>query len=194
MWGSASGVGLVIAALFAFNTFGVASQVCTLPGPQPGLSDSCGSLGLGGRPDRTERLAWEARASGSCTALRDHIARFPDGAYRSEAADLLTARKTSVLETWHPATRTLALFEPSAGAAAKDEHTAQARSLERAKADAERLCRNFGAGTLYRYVSSSPIAERWSCTPRGSGRVCGFEGQAECQLSERRQMQQEVCP
>ena len=68
--------------------------------------------------------------------MREHISRFPGGAYRSEAADLLTARRTSTVQIWESASRTLV--------------------LESAKPDAERLCRGFGAGSLYRYVSPAP--------------------------------------
>ena len=193
MWGGASGAGLVLAALFAFNTFGLASGVCTMPGPQPELSDGCGGLGLGGRPSRAERLAWETRVPGSCPALRDHIARFPDGAYRSKAADLLTARKTSVVESWHPTQRMLALFEPARGAAVKDAPAARAIAIQRAKEDADRLCRGFGAGTLYHFISSSAVAERWLCTTTRKGIVCGFDGRAQCELSERRDTEQENC-
>jgi hypothetical protein len=193
MWGSVSGVGLASVALLSFNTFGITSRVCAIRGPQPGLSDSCGALGVGGRPRRAERLAWESRTPGNCAALREHIARFPDGIYRSEAADLLTARQISVLETWQPVTRMLTLFEPMAGSPAKDEPAAQARALERAKGDTERLCRGFGAGTLYRYISSAAIAEHWSCSKVGAGMVCGFDGHAECALSERHQVEQEKC-
>jgi hypothetical protein len=193
MWGGLSSAALAAVASFSFDTFGVASRVCTMPGPQPGLSDGCGSLGLGGRPSRSERVAWETRTPGSCAALRDHIGRFPDGVYRSKAADLLAARKTSILETWEPATRTLTLFEPAGGSPAKDESAAQTRALESAQGNADRLCRSFGAGTLYRYISSAPIAEQWSCSRSGSGTVCGFEGHAECELSERQQKELEHC-
>ncbi|MGH6892767.1 MAG: toll/interleukin-1 receptor domain-containing protein [Dongiaceae bacterium] len=193
MWGSASGTALLFAVLLMFNSFGVATQICTLPGPQPALSDGCGNLGLGARPSRTERLAWESRAPGNCAALRDHIARFPDGAMRSAAADLLTARKTTMLETWEPATRRLALFEPAAGSPAKDEPAAQALALERGHRTAERLCRDFGAGGLYRYVGASAIAESWSCHALAAGTSCTFEGNAECRLEERRQAEQEIC-
>ncbi|HEY1314117.1 MAG TPA: hypothetical protein VGE92_09570 [Steroidobacteraceae bacterium] len=192
LWGSLSGTALLSAALIAFNTFGLAARLCTIPGAQPGVSDACGRLGLGGRPIRSERLAWESRTPGSCQALREHISRFPGGAYRSEAADLLTARRTSTIETWEPASRTLALFEP-AGSAAKDEVIAQAHALESAKADAERLCRGFGAGSLYRFVSASAVAERWSCTRGPQGTVCGFDGHAQCELSVSRRTEREQC-
>jgi hypothetical protein len=192
MWGSLSGTAMISAALIAFNTFGLAAKLCTLPAAQPGLSDGCGGLGLGGRPDRAERLAWEARTPGSCPALREHINRFPNGAYRSEAADLLTARQTSIVETWEPASRTLALFEP-AGSPAKDDGAAQTRALQSAKSDAERLCRGFGAGSLYRYVSSSAVAEHWSCIKSAGGTECGFDGRAMCELSMSRRLEQEHC-
>ena len=193
MWGGISGAGLAVAALLAFNTFGVASLLCTIPGPQPALSDSCGAVHLGSRPSRAERLAWESRAPGSCPALRDHIARFPDGVFRGAAADLLTARKISNLEFWKPAIRELALYELPLGPPAKDESVAQARALERAQANTDRLCRAFGAGTLYRFTSSSAIAEHWNCTKGAGGTVCGFDGHARCGLSERRQTEQEHC-
>lgn len=193
MWGSLSGVAVTTAALLALNSFNVATRACTIPGPQPGLSDACGALNFGGRPSRTERLAWASRVPGSCSALREHVARFPDGIYRAEAADLLTARKISVLEKWQPAKRDLALFEPAEGLPAEDEATAKANALERAQANSDRLCRAFGAGTIYRYISSSPLAEHWTCNKVGSGMVCGFEGQAACALSERLQSEEERC-
>src|SRR4029453_67872 len=102
------------AASLAFDPFGVASGVCAIPGPQPGLSDSCGIFGLGGRPSKAERLAWEARPTGNCEALRKHISSFPDGVFRTKAADLLTARKISYVNSWQPTKRTLTLFEPAA--------------------------------------------------------------------------------
>ena len=89
--------------------------------------------------------------------------------------------------------RDLALFEPVAGPPAKDEAAAKANALERAQANSDRLCRAFGAGTIYRCISSSPVAERWTCNKVGSGMVCGFEGQAACVLSQRLQSEQEWC-
>lgn len=178
MWGSISGTVLTGIALIGLNTFGFASWVCTLPGLQPALSDSCGSVGWGGRPNRAERVAWEARIAGSCAALREHIAHFPDGAYRSEAADLLTARKVSIMETWQPASRALALFEPSAGPPAKNEAAARASALERSRPDSERLCRGFGGGTLYRYVSI--ICERRALVLHAAGFRNGVRLRRSC--------------
>jgi hypothetical protein len=192
LWGSVSGVGVATTALLAFNAFGVAARVCTLPGPQPGLSDGCGALHLGGRPTHAERTIWESRAPGSCAGLRDHIERFPNGVYRSTAADLLTARKVSVLESWLPAERSLALFEPQVSRA-KNQAAAQTQALESAKLEAMRLCQGFAVGTLYRYVSSSALADKWSCSRDGSGTACSFDGRAQCELLERHKTEQERC-
>lgn len=192
-WGGLSGAGLLSAALFAFNTFGLASSVCTMPGPQPGLSDSCGAMGLGGRPNRTEREAWEAKPAGSCVALRAHVARFPEGAFRRQAADLLTARRSQVRETWNPVTKPLSLFETASGGGGRDESSARADALGHAQAAAERLCRNFGAGTLYRFRAATPVADQWNCGRGAAGPVCGFEGHADCELDERGSVETETC-
>jgi RNA polymerase sigma factor (sigma-70 family) len=55
-------ISALIAALFAFsaNVFEVQERVCAAPGLQPGLSDVCGGWGLGGRPTREYRLAFDA--------------------------------------------------------------------------------------------------------------------------------------
>jgi hypothetical protein len=193
MWGGLSSAGLVSIVLIVFNSFGLASALCTLPGPQPGLSDSCGAIGLGSRPSRSEREDWQSLAPASCAALREHIVRFPNGVYRSQAADLLAARTTAVHENWTPVIKPLSLFEPAAGRAAKDLSAAQAQALERAQSSAERMCRDFGAGTLYRYHSARPVAESWSCENKGSGKLCGFEGRAECALDERHEIETERC-
>jgi hypothetical protein len=124
---------------------------------------------------------------------RDHIARFPGGVYRGQAADLLAGRKTAINESWIPVTKPLSLFEPQQGAAAKDQLTAQAQALDRAQADAERQCRDFGAGTLYRYRSAKAIAESWTCGQTHGGTTCGFEGHAECALDERHETETETC-
>ena len=193
MWGSASSIALVFALLMTFNFFGVASNLCALPGPQPGLSDTCGRFGLGNRPARPERLAWESREPGSCQALRDFVQKFPDGALRSKAADLLTARKVTRAESWAAANRSLALFQPAGNAAARDEASARTRALEAAQSSAERLCRDFGATSIYRVEGATPQADEWACTKQKGGVTCGFDGRAECRLQMRTTRELESC-
>jgi hypothetical protein len=192
--GGASSAGLALTAALAMNAFGAAGRICKIPGPQPALSDLCGALRLGGRPSQAERLAWERRPLGQCEALRTHINRFPEGAYRGEAEALLAARRVQRQDNWRPATRDLPLFE-----AAEDESRvgsrdqAQTRAISHAAEDAARLCKSFASGALFRFVSATPVAEVWSCASQGAGVTCGFDGHAACALEERRIVEQEQC-
>jgi hypothetical protein len=190
---SLSSAGLIALSSLAFNTFGAATRVCTVPGLQPGLSDTCGSIGLGNRPTRMERLAWAARPRGSCEALAAHVRTFPHGAYAQEAANLLTAKQVRTVVSWERTERKLPLFEGTDGAAATSETTARTQALSRALPQAERLCQGFGSGTLYRYVGARPEAQSWTCEPRGNGVVCGFDGQATCTLDLRQDREEATC-
>ena len=98
--------GLAALAL-AFNVFSAQDQVCGVPLIAASDLGLCGALGLGNRPTKAERVAWEGREPGSCAALRTHIERFPQGAYRDKAADMLAARRVTQKEIWTPSTRRL---------------------------------------------------------------------------------------
>jgi hypothetical protein len=193
LYGATSSGALAVAALFAFNTFGVAANVCTTPGLQPGLSDMCGACRMGERPTREERVAWAARPKDSCQALRDHIARFPEGAYRREAADLLTARRVTSEDVWTPNVRSLALYQPASTAGAPDEASAHARALAAAQIQADNLCRGFAAAAAFRFRAATPQAGTWTCEKGGGGVVCGFEGTVACQLDEKASVEHEAC-
>ena len=193
LYGALSGAGALAASTFAFNTFNVAGLVCTTPGLQPGLSDFCGVLHVGGRPSREERVAWANRPVGDCQALRDFVARYPEGAYRREAADLLTARQVWTEDAWTPSVRSLALYQGQDGPAAASEAAAKARALASAQAAADRLCKGFAATTAFQFVSSAPKADTWTCAPQGGGVVCGFDGEASCALQERSSVEHERC-
>ena len=186
---SAAGtVGAATLMGLAFNSFGISGRVCTVEGLQPGLSDGCGALGLGGRPSKAERLTWTSLPAGSCTALQGYINRFPDSPLSEQAGRLLLAKQVRTVEEWQPVTRPLALFVPP-GAPAASLEAAQAAAIARARPDAERLCAGFGSGTLYRYKGAQPVAQQWHC----SGSTCGFDGVAQCQLELRVERQAETC-
>jgi hypothetical protein len=184
---SYAGLGLV------FNISGLQDQMCAVSLFQPGLSDMCGALGLGRRPTREERIAWAERPRSDCNALRSHIERFPNGAFRSAAADMLSARRVTQTETWQPGRRQLTLQALSDGAPASTEVTARARALERTQGKAEQLCRGFAATTLFRLKTASIEVRTWQCDRTGAGTVCGFEGEAICELEERRVQERESC-
>jgi TIR domain len=193
LYGATSSGALAALGLLAFNTFGVASNICTTPGLQPGLSDMCGACRMGERPTREERLAWVSRPAGSCQALRDHIARFPEGAFRREAADLLTARRVTTEDTWTPNVRSLAIYQPQSTTRAPSEAAARANALAAAQTQGENLCHGFAAATSFRFRAATLQPSSWTCTPGGGGVVCGFEGMVACQLDEKASVEHEVC-
>jgi hypothetical protein len=195
-WGGIGSALISGTAVFAFPTVLPVGAACTIAGPQPGLSDLCGAIGIGSRPNRAEREAWEARPAQSCEALRVHVQRFPDGHFRSQAADLLAARRVTQVETWQPGVRELALYvgaEGDARAPSTTEPSARAAALSRAQIQAEQLCKAFAATTLYRYVSAQPEVPQWQCQPVGPSLACAGEGKVVCALEERRVEERESC-
>jgi hypothetical protein len=179
---AAGSIGAVALAAMALNAFGLASRVCTIDALQPGLSDSCGTIGLGGRPSRAERVAWDKLPAGSCETLQSYINSFPDSPKSEQAARLLLAKNVTTVEEWDEVKRPLALFVPVGGGG-------KAAAIERARSSAERLCKSFGSGSLYRYKGAQPVAQAWNC----SGNSCGFEGIAECSLELRSEREVATC-
>jgi hypothetical protein len=190
--GLASAIGFGGLAL-AFNLFSAQEQACGAPFFQPQISDMCGALGLGNRATKAERVAWEGRKPGSCDALRTHIEHFPDGAYHDKAADMLAARRISKVEIWIPSTRRLTLLAGQDDKPSKSKTAAQEEALARTQGAAERLCKGFAATTSYRLTSVKPSAQSWTCSPSSGGVVCGFEGEAVCEVEERRIEETETC-
>lgn len=181
------------AGAFATNALNLQNGLCTLPALQPGLSDACGAVGLGGRPARAERLAWAARPAGSCEALREHLRHWPEGAYRATANALLAARSVTQAERWQPAERTLSLYVSAELAdPERSEDAARAQAEARGQRDAERLCRDFPA-TNHRYVGAKAQPGDWQCERSGGGWRCGTQGRAVCQLEERAVTEVERC-
>jgi TIR domain len=192
-YGSAASALLFCAGAFGSNFWHLQDHICGMPLLQPHVSDSCGALGLGDRPVRKERNAWERREQGSCAALRAHIQRFPNGAYRAEATSLLAARRLTQTEVWTPATRRLTLFQPQEDVASATEGAARAVSLVSAKAQVQRLCKGFAATLSFRLTSAAPEAQVWNCSSAPKGIACGFEGEAVCEVDERSFIESETC-
>jgi hypothetical protein len=190
-----SALGLVGFA-FATNTLGLQDRTCSLPLGQSWLSDACGAIGLGGRPTKDERIAWERRLPGSCEALREHLRRFPEGVYRMTANALLNARSVQVEQRWAPtAQHSLDLYVGRDAPPVAGEAAARESALARGRPLAERHCRNFvaaGSG-LYRYKDARVEASEWQCTRITGGVLCGFLGQARCLLDERSDIERESC-
>lgn len=186
------GASAIVAALFAFsvNAVGMQDQFCALPAP--GLSDACGAIGLGNRPTREERVAWEARPAGDCAALRAHIERFPDGAYRGQAADILAAVVTERAADFTPTPREARGYVRQSERGFASEALAQADALTRAEADARTtLCAPRDANERLAGVAVTPGASDCRQSPAG-GTVCSLDYAATCQIEARALI--ERCP
>ena len=184
---------VVAVALFGANIFHAQDRACSMPFLQPAVSDFCGTLGLGGKPSKRERVAWEKRQPGSCAALRAHLAQFPTGALRDEANGLLRAESSSRTKSGYPAIHQLALFESQPESPSSKKDAAQALAVAQAQSTAERLCRGFAATASFRFKSAKPVPQQWNCSSSASGVRCGFDGAAVCELEERSVQDSETC-
>lgn len=182
-------------AAFASNTLALQDRLCTVKIAQPALADACGALGLGSRPTRAERIAWSERAAGSCDALRQHLGRFATGAHRDEAQALLAARKVSLQEVWTDAVQpqALRLFVDTRADPAASDDLARIAAHERGLKKAERLCRDFDAAGLTRFLSVDVEPQEWTCERTGGGVICGFDGKALCRQQVVQRVERELC-
>jgi hypothetical protein len=192
-WSSVGSVGVFGVVAFGLNLFGAQGFVCGIPMLQPGVSDACGAMGLGGRPGKSERIAWAAREPGSCAWLSAFVERFRDGAYRGEAMGLLAARRVTETEVWTQVKHGLVMFEARGEVGSVSKAAAQAAALARARAGAERLCKGFAATASFRLRSAGVAAQVWDCGLVGGGVTCGFEGEAVCELDQRGILERESC-
>lgn len=185
----------LVAAIFAFamNVLAVQNNLCSINFAQPNISDACGYLGLGDKPKKKERLAWEARPAGSCEALREHIRAFSDGAFSAEASELLDARKLIPEESWLADVQTLTLFQPSTAQGQSTIEDAQRAALARGRRQAEDLCEDGADPDYYRYLSSDVEVEQWECETVGDRSYCAFGGEAICQMESKIAQMREEC-
>jgi hypothetical protein len=169
---------------FGFNALNTQDQFCAIPLGQPALSDMCGALHLGHAPSRAERLAWAARPAGSCEALRTHVEHFPNGAYRAQAADLLSAARTERTATFSPASRGVRGYVRQSESPFPNEGAAQADARQRAEADARAtLCAPQSEFERQAGVDVTPGA--YDCRASGGGTVCALDYSAQCRMEER---------
>jgi hypothetical protein len=153
----------------------------------------CRQAGLGGVATRAEEALWVARAAGDCEPLRAYLADFPGGACAEEAQKRLQAAGASREETWNPAQRRLPMTVRQSLDPLATESAARADALTRGAEEARLVCAGFNAGE-FRLVSSSAGARSWRCAARGGGAVCGFDGEAVCEVEQRVLSEREVCP
>jgi hypothetical protein len=180
--GSFAGTALAFTGAMATNVLHVQDHICAIPVYQPQVSDFCGSLHMGGQPSREERLAWAARPAGSCAALRTLIARFPDGAYRSKAADLLAGATMSRAPDFSPQTRTAQGYVRQSEQGFSSVAAAQADARTRAAQDAaETSCAPLNADERLDGADVSQVRYDCRASPTG-GQVCAADYTAQCRL------------
>jgi hypothetical protein len=194
-WGSLATGAAALAMAFASNTLGLQEQVCNVDVAQPGVSDACGYFSLGGRPTQAERLAWAARPTepdARCDGLRDFIQRYPGSHFAPTASSLLAARRVEVEQRWTPGERPLPLRETAS--ASPDRSAAEMATLDAARAQAERLCRNFETTGLFRVRQAQVEPQQWDCHPEGKKAwVCAVDGVTRCQFDEGVEIKHERC-
>lgn len=177
--GSVASVASVGLFAFAMNFMEVQNQACSIEVGQPLLSDACGALGLGERPTREARLAFDALPAGDCAALNAYRAQYETSPLREIADSRISARVTMRDEQWIASERRLALF---AGGAT------EADARLRATARAEQLCRGFAAATQFR-LDRSDATGSFTCEDG----ACGISGEAVCHLQERQVITHDRC-
>jgi hypothetical protein len=180
--GGATGLLAALGWALAVNLLGTQDKLCSLPVAQPGLSDLCGRWGLAGRPDQAERLAWEARPAGSCEALRQHVQRFPNGALRAKAADLIASARVARATAYTPAPREAQGYVRQGATGQADEAKARADALARAQADAQELsCAPVPPHE--RLTGAKVEAKRFDCRrlPDGST-TCALDYRSQCSI------------
>ena len=182
--GSSASVLVLAAITFAANLFAIQDRLCTIPGPQPALSDLCGAVHLGNQPNRAERLAWKARRPGNCQDLRDIINNPDDRVYHAEAAALLQAAKLGRSASFSPAPRTAHGYVRQSEAPFPGQVAAQADAGKRAVADAtETACAPVDDSE--RLAGADLGKTTYDCRPSLGGWTCAADYVATCRIEVR---------
>lgn len=174
-------VSALSAGLFAFslNLMGIQNHSCTIALGQPSIGDFCGMLGLGGQPNRQERIEFEALPPGDCTALASYRNRHEKSPFLPIVDSRLNARVRTEEVNWVSSERQLSLF---VGSAREGDVRLQASKR------AEQLCRGFAASTQFKFQSAK-VTGNVSCDEG----LCNFTGDAVCELQERQVSVKDTC-
>ena len=182
-----SGTGLIWA--LGANVGGVQGAICNMPSQaKPPVPDTCGGIwtSADGPLMTNAPSRGKPRRAGSCTDLRAHVARFPNGAYRRLAADLITAETVQRAADWSPAPRTARGYVRQSLQTFATLAAAQADARTRAQADAATLCAPLDANERLAGADVTPTA--FDCRPGlGGGAMCAQASitRATCRIERR---------
>jgi hypothetical protein len=192
--GLTAGVVTVFVFAFVLNVLGLQNNLCSISFNQPNLSDFCGKYGLGGKPDREQRVDWEGRAPNSCEAVRDFMDKHgPSSALHRQASEVLEKRRIIVEEAW-VADKQRTIFSQSITAQpAPNAALAQEAALAQSQRIAEASCRAFAESDFYRFKGFEVQPERWDCMDLSDGQYCGFDGFKVCNLERLERTNKEDC-
>jgi len=169
---------------FAMNLFGVQREICAIPSRHV-IADGCGALGLGGQPDRSERLAFESRPPGNCDALRRLRPQLRSDVLKEEASQRLSAPIIERSATFSAAPRTWGSYVRARERPLGSRAQAMEDALVRAREDAATMgCAPRDAYERLAGVDVTPLAPDCSADPRGGFR-CGLNYSAQCRIEVR---------
>ncbi|RGP41532.1 hypothetical protein BPTFM16_01838 [Altererythrobacter insulae] len=130
-----------------------------------------------------EQAVWDALPKGSCTALREFVNDFNDGAYLSRANALLNAREIVETTRWDSRTLEEEIYLPHSRNFTEDDATAEG------KRRCDLLLQEVGA----RKIEVNVRQVRQDCQRVGSENLCDWRGTAICSFEEPREVEEEVC-
>jgi hypothetical protein len=185
---AASTAAVMAVGAVVLDVLHVQERICRAPLGQPRLSDLCGDLGIGSRPSGEERRAWMGREPGSCQALRDHLEKFPGGAYRDTAFALLANPRRELSDRVVPSTRVISGYVRQSAEPFPTRDAAEADAAARARADAASTgCASVPGVERVTAVDVTPVPD---CRrdPRG-GFVCAANYRATCHMEARAEIE-----
>lgn len=172
----------------AADVAGVQTAICAIPGVRSG----CAAIGIGKVPTVAEEQLWRQRPIGDCATLRTYLERFPLGAYADEATRRLQAAETRDEEHAVRETRRLPMTVRASMTSYATDTAAKADAVSRGGEEARRLCSGYTAAGG-RVVRTEPAVDTWRCTSHPGGVVCGFDGEAVCELDVPRVEARQIC-